>query len=395
MFIDIMKNSFKSIIRKPGRSLLTIIGISIGVASVVIIGNISNCGTVAVSSEISSLGLGGMSISSNFGRNSIISMKELNLICKVKGVNNAMPVIVRNSEILSHDTISNAIVWGIDSNADKIISLKPIYGRNINKADVKCCRNVCMVDQNFSKSLYKRDNIVGKRISISTESSHEDYEIIGIVKTGSGLLQNVLGDYIPNFIYIPYSTIQNSLGTENFDQVAVKVNDDANVDDVGNNIIKVLEKESGQTGGYKANNIVKQKDGLIRLMNIITIILSAVGAISLVVASLSIMTVMLVSVNERKREIGIKKSLGAKRKTIMTEFLLESLFITVFGSIVGVIIGFLISYIGALIFKTTLSARLDIILIAMLFSIFTGTVFGVYPAFKASKLNPVDALKNN
>lgn len=395
MFIDIMKNSFKNIIRKPGRSLLTIIGISIGVASVVIIGNISNCGTVAVSSEISSLGLGGVSISSDFGRNSIISMKELNLICKVKGVNNAMPVIVRNSEILAHGTISNAIVWGIDSNADKIISLKPIYGRNINKSDVKCCRNVCMVDQNFSKCLYKRDNIVGKKISISTENSHEDYEIIGIVKTGSGLLQNVLGDYIPNFVYIPYSTIQNFLGTENFDQIAVKVNEDANVDVVGNNIIKVLEKESGQTGGYKANNIVKQKDGLIRLMNIITFILSAVGAISLVVASLSIMTVMLVSVNERKREIGIKKSLGAKRKTIMTEFLLESLLITVFGSILGIIIGFLISYIGALIFKTTLSARLDIILIAMLFSIFTGTLFGVYPAFKASKLNPVDALKNN
>lgn len=395
MFIDIIKNSFKNIIRKPARSLLTTIGISIGVASVVIIGNISNCGTVAVSSEISSLGLGGVSISSDLGRNSIISMKELNLICKVKGVNNAMPVIVRNSEILAHDTISNAIVWGIDSNADKIISLKPIYGRNINKADVKCCRNVCMVDQNFSKFLYKRDNIVGKKISISTENSHEDYEIIGIVKTGSGLLQNVLGDYIPNFIYIPYSTIQNSLGTENFDQIAVKVNEDANVDAVGNKIIKVLEKESGQTGGYKANNIVKQKDGLIRLMNIITIILSAVGAISLVVASLSIMTVMLVSVNERKREIGIKKSLGAKRKNIMTEFLLESLFITVFGSIWGIIIGFLISYIGAFIFKTTLSVRLDIILTAMLFSIFTGTLFGVYPAFKASKLNPVDALKNN
>lgn len=395
MFIDIIKNSLKNIIRKPGRSLLTIMGISIGVTSVVIIGNISNCGTVAVNSEINSLGLSGISISSNFGKNSVISTKELNLISNVKGVSDSMPVIVRNSEIFTRNITNNAIIWGIDSTADKIISLKPIYGRNINKSDVKCCRNVCMVDQNFAKSIYKRENIVGKKVSISTENFYEDYEIIGIVKTGTGLLQNVLGDYIPNFVYVPYTTIQNSLKSENFDQIAVKVTENANVESVGDNIIKILDNEAGQTGSYKANNIVKQKDRLMRIMNIITIVLSAVGAISLVVASLSIMTVMLVSVNERKQEIGIKKSLGANRKTIMMEFLLESLLITAFGSIFGIIIGLLISYIGAFIFRTTLSVRLDIILIAMLFSIFTGTLFGSYPAFKASKLNPVDALKNN
>ena len=138
---------------------------------------------------------------------------------------------------------------------------------------------------------------------------------------------------------------------------------------------------------------MKQKDGLTNMLDIITLVLSAVGAISLLVASLSIMTVMLVSVNERTREIGIKKSIGAKKSAILLEFLFEAVLITLLGCAVGIMFGYGISYAGASYFQMRLSFRGDILLLAVGFSLLTGVIFGVYPAAKASNLKPVDALR--
>ena len=393
---DILKYAVKNIFRKKGRSILIIIGISIGVTSVVIISNISNCGTVALNNELNSLGLGGVAISTNAspGKGDVtLSENELNIIKKVSNVKNATPVIMQNVEVCSKKTSTNALLWGIDSKANQIISLKTLYGRSLNQADVRFGKNVCVVDQNFSKSIYKRDNIVGKKVSININDFDEDYEIVGVIKTGSGLLQNIMGDYIPNFIYVPYTTIQNITGKNTFDQVAVKIDEKADVDTVSNNILGALENQNSVTDGYKASNFVRQRDGILNLMDIVTIVLSLVGAISLLVASLSIMTVMLVSVNERKREIGIKKSIGAKRKTIMVEFLAEALTLTALGSILGLLIGLIVSYIVASLFGIKLSVRTDIILLTLLFSLVSGTVFGIYPAAKASKLKPVDTLR--
>jgi putative ABC transport system permease protein len=217
--------------------------------------------------------------------------------------------------------------------------------------------------------------------------------VVGIIKTGSGLLQNMIGDYIPTFVYVPYTTIQTAVGRDDFDQIAVKVKSGSNVDKIGKIIVSDLNRNNGTTDAFVSNNLAKQKDSLTSMLDIITLILSAVGSISLLVASLSIMTVMLVSVNERTREIGIKKAIGAKRSSIMMEFMFEAILISLIGCFCGIAVGYLISYAGTAYFGITLSIRMDIMLLAIGFSIFTGTVFGVYPAYKASSLNPVDALR--
>ncbi|NLG93561.1 MAG: FtsX-like permease family protein, partial [Clostridiales bacterium] len=121
--------------------------------------------------------------------------------------------------------------------------------------------------------------------------------------------------------------------------------------------------------------------------------LTAVGSVSLLVASLSIMTVMLVSVNERTREIGIKKAIGAKRSSIMLEFMFEAILISFIGCIFGLVAGYLISYAGANSFGMALNIRGDMILPVVAFSILFGTIFGIYPAYKASNMKPVDALR--
>lgn len=394
--IDILKSSIRNLGRKRFRSFLTILGICIGVTSVIIIGNISQIGTSAINKEMDSLGLGGLTISTSnniTATSSGLTNDDLEIVRHSDNIKQAMPIVVNNSQLICRDEKEDALLWGIDSKANQIISLNVLFGRGINTTDVNSYSNVCLVDEGFAQRYYKRNNIVGKKIFLKCSGALTEFEVVGIIKTGSGLLNNILGEYIPNFIYVPYTTLQSAANIENFSQIAVKVSDGYDVDMVGDKLVRNLTN-SNSSKTYYANNLIKQKDSLQNILNILTLVLSAVGAISLLVASLSIMTVMLVSVNERTREIGIKKSIGAKRKVIMLEFLLEATLISLIGCTAGVIIGNLVSFLGAFSIGMSLELRLDVMVIAVIFSLFSGIIFGVYPAAKASNLKPVDALRN-
>lgn len=393
--LDIIKCAIKNLGRKKVRTVLTILGIAVGVSSVILVNNIGKMGSSAVSGELDSLGLSGLSISTSTLRQTpaTLTQEELEVIKNTNHVKNAVPIVIEHTEAYSRNEQISTLLWGIDSSASQVISLKILHGRNINSSDVNSASNVCVVDQSFSRLAYNRDNIVGKKIPIRCGVDIEDYEVVGVIKTGSGLLQNMMGDYIPNFIYVPYTRIQESFGKQNFDQIAVKIDDSNNVEKTGDVIVRKLLNIKGIDEGYYANDFSKQKQGLSNLLNIVTIILSLIGAISLVVASLSIMTVMLVSVSERTREIGIKKSIGAKRRTIMFEFLVEAVLLSLIGFIMGTVVGTILSYAGALYSGVDLNMGWGIIAVAFLFSMFTGVAFGLYPAAKASNLKPVDALK--
>ena len=391
---DLFSDALKNICRKKGRSFLTMSGIAIGVTSVVIISCISSCGTSAVNNELDSLGLGGLTISAKENTDSPLSDDELQTIRGISNVKDATPVLIQTTQVYSQNEKQSAFVWGIDSDAGDIVSLQLLYGRFLNKSDIGSCAKVCMVDKTFAQSIYKRDNIVGKNISIQCGAVMEEYKVIGVIKTGSGLLQNAMGTYLPNFIYAPYTTVREATGTQGYHQIITRAKDGADLDVLGKSIVKKLNNASGLSDGYTANNLAKQRDILLNILNIVTLILTCVGAVSLIVASLSIMTVMLVSVSERTREIGIKKSIGAKKTTIMLEFLTEAGLISVIGCLVGVALGLAISYIGANMLQMTLSLNAGLLLITCVFSLLTGVVFGVYPAMKAANLKPVTALRS-
>ncbi len=392
--IDYVKSAFKNIGRKRSRTVLTVLGITIGVASVVLIGNISQCGSDVINNELDSLGLSGLSIATSAeARSTPLDENDLQIVKSSDQVEQAAPVLVQTTDVSVRKMNTKAVVWGVDTNASQIISINLLYGRMFNQMDVNSQSNVCLVDENFSKNAYSRSNIVGKKISILCGGVMDEFKVIGIVKTGTGLLQNIIGDYVPTFVYVPYTTIQAAAGRKDFDQIAVKVKKNVDVDKVGKVLITDLNRSNGTTDAFVSNNLASQKEGLTNLLNIITLILTAVGGISLIVASLSIMTVMLVSVNERTREIGIKKAIGAKRSSIMFEFMFEAILISILGCVSGLAFGYIVSYAGAAYFGVALRIRSDIMLISVVFSTATGTIFGVYPAYKASCLKPVDALR--
>ena len=391
---DYFKCAVRNLGRKQIRTLLTILGIAIGVASVVIIANIGQCGTNAVTGEMDSLGLSGLFISTS-GKDhaAILDNQDLSMIKRINEVELTTPVMMTSTEVSVRNVNTDAVVWGIDCNAGSVVSLQTIYGRLFTQRDISIKAPVCLVDEGFAKKAYARDNIVGKKINLLCSGAMQEFTVVGIIKTGSGLLENALGDYIPTFIYAPYTTFQAMNQRSDFDDIAVKLKPKAEADTVGNLIVTKLNAKKGTAGAFLSTNLAKQKDGLLQIMGIVTLILSAVGAVSLFVASLSIMTTMLVSVTERTREIGIKKSLGASRLAIMAEFLFEAMTLSLIGSAAGIAVGSGVSWVLSVCFHTPLTFRPDIMLIAAAFAILSGTIFSIYPAYQASRLEPVDALR--
>ena len=394
--LEMLKIAVRNLTRKSMRTWLTIASISIGIASVVVIGAIGDAGKAAVTSELDNMGITGLSVSTAaYGTSTSVhlQMDELNAIRELPSVENAMPLIMYYTDSTLKGEKTDSLVWGIDSGAKQVISLELLHGRLINKNDVEDTAKVCLVDQNYALTTYGRENIVGKTMQILMNGNEETYEIVGIVSAGSSIMQNVIGNYVPSIVYVPYTSLQEYAVINKFDQIAVKVNPGSNVEDAQSSIISALDQVSGTTGAFHAENLAKQRDQLMSMLDIITLVLSLIGGISLIVAGLGIMTIMLVSVTERTREIGIKKAIGAKNHKIMVEFLLEAVFITAIGSLLGALVGLGISMLGLMAVGMSAAIQWPTILNAIGVSMLIGVFFGVYPAYKASKLRPVEALR--
>lgn len=388
---EIIRTSFKYLMRSKMRYLLTVVGIAIGTMSVIIVSSIGDAGKSSINTELSGMGMDSLVVSVQSGAVSSLTEDELEKIKQLDTVGNAMPLM---STITSGTLRNNKITcmtWGVNEDADNVIDLEVLHGRLINKGDVAEKKNVCVIDEAIAVENYKRSNVVGKTLEVNLGGNVMEFEIIGVVKNGVNTLQNMLGGFIPDFVYVPYSVMQNSLDKNSFDQITVKLEDNTQsleaVEDVKNAL--------NSSGDYSVDNLLSQKDKMNNILSIASSALSAVAGISLVVSGISIMTVMLISVNERTREIGVKKSVGASNAVIMTEFLFESLLLTLAGSIAGVLCGGLLLMIISMFSGITLSMSFKNCIAVMLISLLIGGGFGIYPAFKAASMKPVEALRHN
>ncbi|WP_195376998.1 ABC transporter permease [Anaerotruncus rubiinfantis] len=394
MIRDCLVSSFRNLGRKKFRSFLTIASIAIGVCSVVLIGSIGEIGKEAIGQELNSLGLGSVTVSADKRFTSLKMTKEdLSLLRGTPAVESATPIVVDYSNIRMRGLVANSVLWGVDSGSSQVISLTPKYGRMINQADIASAANVCVVDSNVAQLFYKRDNIVGKQVEALIGGSYVTLEIVGVATSGGNILQTMLGEVIPSFAYIPYTTLQRYKGEDSFEQIAVTLKDQENIDAAAEQISAMINRSHNISRGFKTENISKQKDSLNNMLGIVTLILSAIAAISLVVAGLGIMTVMIVSVNERTREIGIKKSIGATRGIILMEFLIEAFIISLIGGLIGLGTGLAFVWAGCMITSMPMHLNFTQLAASVALSVGIGVVFGVYPATVAAKLKPVDALR--
>lgn len=391
---ECIKQSLRVIGKSRLKAFLTVGGIAIGVSSVVIISSIGEMGKSAVDNQLTDMGMDSFVVTGTESNFDGLWEKDLETLKSVPDVRNAMPLINYFTEISSKGENSPAMIWGVNEDADDVIELKTVSGRLINKSDVLSARKVCVVDEQIAMNRYKRNTIVGKEIGISINGRVENFEVIGVVSNGVNLLQNMFGDLVPSFVYIPYTTLSEETNNRYFTQIAVKLDDGTDSDSAFNALSHAVLCQRDEKTEIRVENLLKQKSQMNKIADITSKALSIVAGISLVVSGLSVMTVMLVSVKERTREIGIKKSIGAKNSDILTEFLTESVLITLIGGIIGLLSGFVFSALAGFITGLPSFMGIEGIIFVLFFVMVIGAVFGAYPAYKASRLSPVEALRS-
>lgn len=376
----------KNIILKIKRSFLTVCGIAVGVFAVVVISAVGDIGENLVDEKLKSMGMESIVVSSQNGglhENDVEQLKDMDF------VENAMPLMsVTLKQVMPDDNETDRMLWGVDENADEVIELKIVSGRKINAGDLVSHSKVCMIDRDVAEETYGTADITGMKIMLAFGNSSEEFEVTGVVDNGVSMLQSSLGGSIPSFVYIPYTTFGDISQRKDFDVIAVKAQANVNTE-------KSIEKKlSDNLRIVEVSNLLTQKKQLTSLMKAVSCTLTAVAGISVIISGISSMTAMMSAVNERTREIGIKKAIGARKTDIISEFLGESLLISVSGGIFGGGVGILTVIIGCILFDIDVYINPVSVLYVIIFSTVTGVIFGIVPALKASSLNPVVAIRS-
>lgn len=390
-----MASTMISIFRSRTRSLLTMAGIAVGVFSVVLVSTVGTTGTAQVSSTLVTMGVDTLLVQSAGNSVSVtITDSDVSTVRRVDGVKDVMPLMASMTEAKMTGRRLDCYVWGVDRSADRLISLEAEHGRLINNSDSAAGSKVCVIDEQFAVKSYGRSNVVGKSLSMFLGGKYHEFEIIGVASSGLSGLQGMLTNIMPGFMYIPISTMQQLTGRTTYDKLAVKLDDmDADIP-VVEAVKQALNAANGTADAYIVNNLLAQKGQLEDILGIVTTALSLVAGISLAVSGISVMTTMLMSVTERTREIGIKKSIGATGRDICREFLSEAVALTMLGSAAGASAGLLLSWAGCVVAGIPFQTDWLMMAAAVLASSATGALFGAYPAVKAARLRPVEALRS-
>ena len=388
-FYDYLRFSFKGLFSKKARFFLTVLSIFVGVVSIIVISSIGSSGQNAINMELENLGLNGTSIKSkkyNLTTKDVENVKEyLGSKYLVSSMSKEIATGIYQSKEL------NLFLCGGETDALDILNMENVYGRGIRDKDVKENRKNLILSKNNSKKIFGKENSVGEKITILTPFSQNEFTVVGIVDNSN--IYDMVSENIPPFLYVPSSAFLEMFKSEFVGEISVLSKNEEDVSVVSENVITYMEKENDGKNIFYFENMNSYKKSISNVVGIVALIITLIGAVSLVVGGISVMNTMLISVNERKREIGLKKALGSTNGSIMFEFLIETLIIFLISCIMGIGLGLGISYLLMKSYGIKLIIDFKNLILAVVFSLFIGVVFGVYPALKASRLNPVESLK--
>ncbi len=396
MFKESIIMSWQNIIYNKMRSFLTILGIVIGVSSIIALISIVEGVTMEVTSQFSELGANKLTIQAKgTPLKKGLTDYEVQLLADIDGVNGISPTISTTTSVVGNGQVHDKVtIEGKNASYFKYNQLALKSGRLLNSIDLSQQSNLALVSESLADTLYFGEQPIGQYLLINGIS----YRIVGVLeKTDQmDMMSSMSGKQSENRVIVPYQNLMGLVGLNCINNVEVYMQNNANVDE----IIGKVELILNQAFNYKENSYsIINMEGLldtIQSMNsMMTMMLVGIASIALLVGGIGIMNMMLVSVTERTMEIGLKKALGAKPRSIQLQFLIESIFLSLFGGVVGLVLGVMIAFVVAFIIGFTPSISTNSIALALLFSGGVGVIFGLAPARKASQLNPIDALRRS
>ena len=395
------------------RSLLTMLGIIIGVASVIAIVTIGNGGRDYIVGMIEDMGSNAIQIAVNVNvanQSQYITEEDISSIKKLSNVTYCTPYEFTFGQVQANDYNGYSIT--IAGNEDMLIvnQLTPKYGRSWTRDEYEQKRNVCIMSTMTAKDIFGKENCVGETINYTVNNTTVSLKVIGVVDMANNSMisqeqmDSMMSMYSSSsqmtmaMIGIPASLNGELNDSVNkFTQVYLMAEDGSDLDNVGESALNLIKTRHGyfDDSVYTLNIMATYIDLLDSVINIFTTFIAAVSAISLLVGGIGVMNIMLVSVTERTREIGIRKALGAKTSTIMLQFLTESVILCLLGGAIGFILGVGGALSVAAYLKIPIAVKFTTVLIAVGFSSAIGIFFGIYPAKRAAQMTPIEALRRD
>ncbi len=370
------------------RSSLTMLGIIIGTMSVVLFVTIVSGSREAMYDEYRSAGSDTITTYiTPKNENEKLSYEDSLQFKEIDGVMNIAPLINGNVKTKLKSTEEDIAVIGTNDNYKELNKLKVANGRFILPIDVEYSNKVVVLGKNIAQRLFDLQDPVGKYIDINGIP----YKVIGVLDQVYSYGEST----DDKSIYIPITNAERLLKANGISSIYMSVDINKPVEEIIINIENMLLKFLSNKNDFFISSAQQLIESMKSMDIIMDIMVGAIAGVALFVAGIGIMNMMLVSVSERTKEIGIRKALGARRKSILIQFLIEAIIISISGGIIGIIIG-VVGSLGILnIMGTKLYIDWGIICIALTFSIITGVIFGILPANKASKLQPMQALKTD
>ena len=405
---EYIKMAVQNIRANKGRSFLTMLGIIIGIASVIAIVSIGEGTKNQMNSEIDGIGGGQIAVSVS---NDAITESEFITAEDVQAVREIDTIEgVNVSESYDGETVTGKGNFSIMLTAEgpdaKLLNNSEMkYGNYFGENEIEEGKNVCVISDADAKRLFGTDDVVGMNLDITCYDSSKSFRIMGVTtQKENGTFVSYTYDGMPVTVNIPYSSMEDLVGaTDEFYSLMIQGDKTLDSQIIADQVVHVLEKRHQCAGEeyFQVQSFQDVMQSMNEMLGMVTAFISFVAGISLLVGGIGVMNILLVSVTERTREIGIRKSLGAKTSSIMLQFLAEAAILTVIGGLIGIILGILAAYGICSVISGSIGMTIipgispTVIFVATLFSCAVGVFFGIYPAKKAARLSPIEALRRN